>query len=184
MITALAGRRVDEVGTEPPCFPIENVSLVRARLRTLLREREVSGLVCSAACGADLLALDAAGELGLRRRIILPFERSRFRDVSVTDRPGDWGPLFDRIVDEVGTAGDLVVIGDAAMDDDAYATANAQILNETERLAEESQRQALTVIVWDGRSRGEGDLTAQLADDARRRGLTVAEVSTLKDSGA
>ena len=50
----------------------------------------MSVLVCSAACGADLIALQAAGRVSLRRRIVLPFEPSRFRDSSVVDRPGDW----------------------------------------------------------------------------------------------
>ena len=55
-------------------------------------------LVCSVACGADLVALEAAERLGRRRRIVLPFAAERFRMTSVTDRPGDWGPMFDRMI--------------------------------------------------------------------------------------
>jgi hypothetical protein len=54
-------------------------------------ERDATALVCSGACGADLLALDVAGALGLRRRLVLPFEPDRFhqnsRDVKIENLP-------------------------------------------------------------------------------------------------
>jgi hypothetical protein len=51
-------------------------------------------VVASAACGSDLIALDVAGELGLERRVILPFEPNRFAETSVEDRPGEWRTLY------------------------------------------------------------------------------------------
>jgi hypothetical protein len=51
-----------------------------------------------------------------RRRVILPFERRRFRETSVTDRPGDWGPLYDQVI---GSGGDLVILRNEP-DDEAY----------------------------------------------------------------
>jgi ABC-type enterobactin transport system permease subunit len=56
-----------------PCFPLEAVAIVRRRLADLLVQEHAVALVCSAACGADLIALEEAERLGLRRRIILPF---------------------------------------------------------------------------------------------------------------
>jgi hypothetical protein len=47
------------------------VIALAARLRRFFHEQEASALVGSAACGADLLALEIAGELSLRRRVIL-----------------------------------------------------------------------------------------------------------------
>ncbi len=94
MIIALAGRRIDEEGTDTPRFPLENIRFVRERLKTLFEENDAKALVSSAACGADLLALDVAGEPGLRRRIILPSKPEKFRKSSVTDRPRKWGEIF------------------------------------------------------------------------------------------
>ena len=91
MIVALAGRRIDKPDADAPRFPLTSVDLVRGRLHHLLSVKKVTTLVCSAACGADLLALAAARDLGIRRRVILPFTRERFRVTSVVDRPGDWG---------------------------------------------------------------------------------------------
>ena len=129
MIIALAGRRVDTADTKDTRFPLRNVETVRVRARAVLQEKGATALVSSAACGADLIALSEAGQLGLRRRVILPFERSRFRETSVTDRPGDWGLLYDYILDAVEAAGDLVVL-ECGSDDEAYAAANRAILDE------------------------------------------------------
>jgi hypothetical protein len=139
-------------------------------------------LVCSGACGADLLALDAAGELGLRRRMVLPFEPARFRAGSVTDRPGLWGPLFDQTVAQIEAAGDLVVLGHAGNLDEAYVAVNRAIFDEAARLAHtDPDGRVRAVVVWEGRSRGPGDLTDSFAREARVRGLDVVEILTHDD---
>jgi len=112
MIIALAGRRVDALDAKSARFPStpENLETVRQRIFELLQAKRASALVSSAACGADLLALSVGGALGVRRIIVLPFKREKFRETSVTDRPGEWGSLYDRILDEVQKAGDLQIL--------------------------------------------------------------------------
>jgi hypothetical protein len=184
---ALAGRRADAATAEVPRFPVANVPLVRERLRKLFEERGSRVLVCSAACGADLVALDVAGSLGVRRRVVLPFDRRTFRETSVTDRPGDWGPLYDRVVETVGGAGDLVVLDPTGDADSAYLAANQRILDEAIALsgARPAVRpipaeQAMAVIVWEGSPRDPDDATHRFAEAARRRGLRVEPVLTLE----
>ena len=177
-VAALAGRRIDAADAASSRFPLAKTELVRGRLTALLRAEQSDALVCSAACGADLIALEAAGALGLRRRIVLPFAPERFRATSVTDRPGDWGPRFDRIIDEIRANGDLVVLGLDEGDDAAYAVANEAILSEAEALAGGEPAQVVAIIVWEGRSRGAGDLTEAFATLARARGHPVRAVLT------
>lgn len=188
MIIALAGRRTDPLDAPVPRLPLAKSAQVRARLRTLFVEQGSTCLVCSASCGADLLALDAARELGMRRRIVLPFSVQQFRTTSVTDRPGDWGPLFDLIIEEVQAAGDLVILNEQSSDDQTlYAMTNQFILDEAQALAQQASQAAgdqpfppiLTVIVWEGQSRGPDDLTEALANEARTRGIPVREVPTM-----
>jgi hypothetical protein len=152
--------------------------LVRDRLRDLFKNRGATAVVCSAACGADLVALDTATELGLRCRVVLPFAPERFRNTSVTDRPGEWRALYDRIIALVRRSGDLVVLEGAGEGGAAYAAANERILGEALALAGgvPSTGAALAVIVWEGASRGEDDATQQFADLARERGLKVEEI--------
>jgi hypothetical protein len=179
MIIALAGRRVDPTDATPARFPLEQAGSVLERVRSLLRDAGTTTLVGSGACGADLLAMRAAGELGLRRRMVLSFEPARFRVESVVDRPGDWGPLFDQISEGLAASGDLIVLEQDGDPDAAYAATNVAILDEARRLAREQGSGVVAVVVWDGQSRGPKDLTADFAHQARARGLTVAEVSTL-----
>jgi hypothetical protein len=175
-IWGLAGRRVDAPGA-PARFPLARVGVVRDALRTLLADNGAETLVCSAACGADLVALQAARDLGLRRRIVLPFTAEAFRDTSVVDRPGDWGPLFDDLIGEARQTGDLLVLDGAPGDDRSYARANESILDDVLALTGKPER-AAAAIAWEGRPRGEGDATHQFAESARRRGLPVFEVLT------
>ena len=69
MVVALAGRRVDAPDVERPRFPLANVEAVKKRLMALLADLNTSVIVCSAACGADLLALEAARRLRFRIRL-------------------------------------------------------------------------------------------------------------------
>jgi hypothetical protein len=178
MIIALAGRRVDSADAKESRFPLRNVEMVRIRAHTTLKENRATALVSSAACGADLLALSEAGKLAVRRRVILPFERRRFRETSVIDRPGEWGPLYDEVLDEVTAAGDLVILQNRS-EDEAYSAANHAILDEAVGLAEASHEPAMAVLVWDGVSRGDQDLTEAFRSEALQRGLPVTEVRTI-----
>lgn len=178
MIIALAGRRVDSADAKEPRFPLRNVESVRARVGAVFREKGATALVSSAACGADLIALSEAGQLGLRRRVILPFERGRFRETSVTDRPGEWGPLYDQVLDAMEAAGDLVILQNGS-EDEAYSAANRAILDEAVELAEAIHESATAVLIWDGVSRGDHDLTEEFGAEARKRGLAVTEVRTI-----
>jgi hypothetical protein len=179
MIFALAGRRIDLPHAQPVRFPSRNVALVRGRLDALFARYPGGTLICSAACGADLLALEAAGERGWRRRVVLPFPREKFRETSVADRPGEWSALYDRVLDEVESVGDLIVEF-APQGQDAYAFANDRILEEAGRLAATSGERPTAIVVWDGRDRGPGDLTSGFAAAAAQRASTVLHLSTLE----
>ena len=179
MIIALAGRRVDAPDAKEHRFPNsrENVDAVRTRIRNLLRTEGATVLVSSAACGADLLALSEAGSLGLRRRVVLPFDRERFRKTSVTDRPGDWGPMYDTVIEQAEKNGELLVI-QTTSDDKAYVETNHAIIQEALSFGQQLQRPVAAVLVWDGKSRGKGDLTEEFGTYARDRGIRVVDVKT------
>ncbi len=179
MVIALAGRRVDAPGADTTRFPAAHVAAVRARIRELLLEQQAQAIVCSAACGADLLALEAAQGLGIRRRIVLPYTRARFRETSVVDRPGDWGERFDAMVDAAEVSGDLVVLGYAEGDETAYLATNTAIFEQAAVLAEQLHQTMGAAVVWDGAARGEDDVTAAFLREAQHRGCPVWQVATL-----
>jgi hypothetical protein len=180
MVIALAGRRIDAPGAPAPRFPLENAETVRQRLRSLLESRGAAALISSAACGADLLAQSEAGKLGLRRRVILPFDRQRFLKSSVTDRPGDWAPLYNQLLDTVTATQDLVVLGGTGEDaQEGYVELIRAILDEAEILGLSLHQPVTALLAWDGSSLDDQDLTAAFGEEAKRRGIPVVEVSTL-----
>lgn len=175
-VAALAGRRIDAQDATVPRFPLRNVPLVRARLQRLFAREGVELIVCSAACGADLTALDVACAAGIRCRVVLPFEAKRFRGTSVVDRPGDWGELFDRLVARIESAGDLVVLGDEADAERAYLRANEVIVEQACLAARDRRR--LAVVVWEGTAREGEDATEYFRRLASRAGMEERPIFT------
>ena len=186
MIVALAGRRIDAEGSPTPRFPLENAPAVADRIRSCFQLLPVSALVCSAARGADLLALDVAGELGIRRCVVLPGDAASFRASSVVDgltrerQDGyEWGALFDRTLDAVKEKGDLVICAGKTAGQESYLAANLAILDHAARLAVPAEEEMLAAVVWNLASRGPDDVTAAFRDEAVRRGIRIEEISTL-----
>jgi hypothetical protein len=177
VIVAAAGRRIDPEDAPVSRFPLESVEQTRQRIKDTLVRRGATALVSSAACGADLLALSAAADLNLRRRVVLPFEPERFRETSVIDRPGNWAPVFDETVRQLQATGDVIVL-DEAPGDAAYEAVGEAILSEAARLAGEDGHRSVAMVIWDGRVRPGVDLTAEFRNSAARRGFEIVEVLT------
>jgi hypothetical protein len=177
MIVALAGRRVDKEGQTPARFPATAAELVRGRLRETFISFGASALVSSAAAGADLLALAEAKELGMQRVVVLPWERQEFRSTSVDDRPKEWRNLYDRIMDDVQQLGNLIIATTVAKEF-AYVETNHVIINQALAMARETGELAIAVQVWEGRSRGSGDVTEEFGHYAAENGLQVWPVLT------
>jgi hypothetical protein len=152
---------------------------VTQRIRTALVSASASTVVCSAACGADIIALEVAGELGLRRRIILPFGQALFREISVTDRNGGWGSRFDLLMQSAVASGDVVELGLFKDDPNVFAAANEAILNEAAHEASAAGLRTMAMVAWDGVPRGGNDITKAFLNEAQRRKLEVLAVSTL-----
>ena len=142
-------------------------------------------LVSSAACGADLIALEEAERLGLRRRIVLPFAPKQFREKSVVDCPGKWGPAFDRAVAAASATGDLVVLYESPADSRrAFAPANRVIIREARHLASTlspgSPRRLTAVVVWEGQARNGSDATEAFRTAATEAGFELRMVLTVE----
>jgi hypothetical protein len=181
-VVALAGRRTDLAGAQPPRFPLDQVPEVSRRIAGVLKSVGAVALVCSGACGADLAALEEAERLGVRRRIVLPFAPARFRVTSVIDRPGGWGPKFDRQIAATIAAGDLVILNGDPDNDIAYAAANEVIVRQATELArpghDQSGHRLISILVWEGTPRAEHDATADFGRLARNAGFKEHTILT------
>lgn len=176
-IVALAGRLVDNASSRTARFPVENVTKVKARLRALFERLEIHALVSSAAAGADLLAIEVAARAGVPRRVVLGAKPIDFAAASVAVRPGPWPELFRRWVATPSDGLTVDVLASTAADD--YLAVNEAILSRALEKAGAAKVCPIAVLVWEGRSRGSDDTTADFRDRAKSLGFEVLEVSTL-----
>jgi hypothetical protein len=169
-----AGRRVDAPDAQVPRFPPTKVSAVGRRIRRLLDEQNPQAVVCSAACGADLLLLQAAGEMHVEQVVLLPSKPEAFRKSSVTDRPGNWGELYDQVLKTA-----RVEILRLPEGQEGYLEVNRKLLDRGQQLARENGAAAEALVIWNGNSRGPDDVTAHFLQEAQSRNMTVLEISTV-----
>jgi lysozyme family protein len=180
VIASLAGRRIDAADADLRRFPQMLEDLVAKRIAAALTERAVTTLVCAAACGADLLALEAAQREGIEARIVLPFDAAMFRRSSVTDRGEEWGAAFDRVIGQAQSNGAVRILGLDVGDPHAYEKTNEAILDEALALAGGDPAGVIALAVWDGPAAGRADLTANFAAAARARGIAVQSIPILQ----
>ena len=110
---------------------------------------------------------------------MLPFSPEQFRTASVVDRGGDWGTRFDAILDVVQAQGNLCVLNYTPEDERAYFETNQVILELATSLGGQLDESVGVVVVWDGASRGDDDVTAAFQEEACKRGLAVEIFDTL-----
>lgn len=193
-ILVCAGRRIDPPGATTVRFPMNAVDQVSRRVQAIFREESVVLVVSSAACGADLVVLKMAQQVGIRFRILLPVPPEQFRRTSVIDRPysgdWDWGTLYDQLIEQAQIAGDLAVLEGTSTGTTGYQAVNEALVKEAMALGKEQVQMVggsdpvavKALVIWDGLSRGPTDLTRHFADEARVRRLPVLEILTRSSS--
>ena len=173
-VVALAGRRIDAIGDDCRAFPPDAVERVSAEIAAYLRRIAPTTIVSAAACGADLVALRAAGLLGIRRMVILPYDRDLFRKTSVQDRPGDWDD-YDRIIGEVMNEAGVVELGFKEPSPDAFRAVNRVIFDRASALGYPVR----ACVVWEGAAQEGVDYTAEFKEFAQERDIPLDEILTL-----
>ena len=177
MIIALAGRRIDEKNADYVRFPLSNLQLVKERVKETLISIKCEAIVCAGACGSDLIALEVAGDIGVRRTMVLPYSHIEFRKNSVTDRPGNWGESFDTIYSQLLSSGNVRILEYDPDEPDVFKKANINILNEAMSLSTRDN-DVVAIIVWEGVSRGENDITELFHKEAKSMNLETVEILT------
>ena len=94
-VVVFCGHMIAAPGRASPRFPASREAQVREALERRLGALAPLAAYGSAACGSDLLFLEAARKLGCETHVVLPFPREAFRETSVDFAGGDWGERFD-----------------------------------------------------------------------------------------
>jgi class 3 adenylate cyclase len=98
-VAVFVGHMIDRPGRPEPRFPPAIEGRVKEALNRWLAEAGVLIGYASAACGSDLLFLEALLELGGEAQVVLPYRRDLFRRESMDAVPGsDWGERLERVL--------------------------------------------------------------------------------------
>lgn len=174
-VLVFTGNMIDHPERRVPRFP----AAVEAGVRTAVMERltviRPVAVYGSAACGADLLCLEAARELGCETHIVLPFPAAEFRRTSVDFARGNWGERFERALasaHSVTVASDHRASGSSA----TFEYANLILTGMGELRAQTLDTGLHGLAVWDPRIRGFAGGAASLVSLWEKRGVAVDHV--------
>jgi hypothetical protein len=175
-VLVYTGHMIDHEERPSPRFPAQAEAAVAGAIRQRLAEIWPVAVYGSAACGADILCLEAALDLGVEMHVTLPFPPAEFREFSV-DFPatGDWGKRFDRLME---AADSLTITSEnrASGSASTFRYANIVMTGLCRLRADLLGTSAIGLALWDGRA-GDGDGgTAAAVDLWRRRGMGVVTI--------
>ncbi|HEY7088712.1 MAG TPA: tetratricopeptide repeat-containing protein [Tepidisphaeraceae bacterium] len=103
-VAVLVGHMIDRPDRASPRFPAQCEPAVAREIERRLQENNVSVGYSSAACGADILFLEAVRQRGGETHIVLPYPADDFVSDSVDIRPdGDWASRFRNVIESAAS---------------------------------------------------------------------------------
>jgi hypothetical protein len=174
-VLAVTGSMIDQPGRGTPRFPGGLEHAVREALRERLAAIAPVAVYGSAACGADILALELVREMGGETHVVLPFPPAEFRRASVDFAGGDWGERFERVLagaDSVTVTSDHRASGSAA----TFDYANLVLTGMARLRAQVLDTAARGLAVWDPGAQGAAGGSASLVSVWERHGLPIDHV--------
>ena len=170
-VVVFAGHMIDQPGRQTPRFPDYLAPVVYEKIADTLERLDAGIGFASAACGSDILFLEAmlkrAGEIN----IILPHFKEDFIKTSVSLIPGsDWGHRFEAVLEQ---ASQVIIASENRASGNAMVYEYANLLLDGLAIlrAKMLDTELIPLVVWDG---GAGDGpggTSSLVQHWRSHGL-------------
>jgi class 3 adenylate cyclase len=149
-VVVFAGHMIDRPDRSEPRFPEELESAVATEIQQKLDKLEPGFAFSSAACGSDILFLEAMIDRGGEVSIVLPYNEGEFVRDSVEVVPrGNWRARFDRVLAQaarvVTASNQRLEIGGVS-----HEFCNELILGLAAICARQLGTQLIPLAVWDG----------------------------------
>ena len=152
VIVAFSGNMIDEPGRSSPRFPNSRKFeyTVRGKLDELLESIDAKISYSSAACGSDIILLEAMRARNAETNIILPFDRSDFIATSVSYAGSSWVKRYNKCMD-LATSVRFVTTEKYLSDDILFDQCNRSISGSAHLRAQRLDTEPQLVVVWDSR---------------------------------
>ncbi len=183
-VLVFTGNMIDQPGRAAARFPAAIEPAVRDAVRERVARIRPVAAYGAAACGADILCLEAVREAGGETHVVLPFPPADFRRASVDFAGGDWGERFERALaaaDSVTVASDHRASGSAA----TFEYANLIVTGMGRLRAGVLDTDLRALAAWDPAAGGLRGGAASLVSLWERLGIPVEHVALpVEHSGA
>jgi class 3 adenylate cyclase/tetratricopeptide (TPR) repeat protein len=170
-VVVFGGHMVDQPGRYQPRFPNYLAPKVYQAIADALERLEARIGVSSAACGSDILFLEAMLKREGEINVVLSHIKEEFIKTSVTIAPGtDWGPRFEAVL---GEATQVIVASENRASGNAMVYEYANLLLDGLAIlrAKMLDTELIPLVVWDG-AEGDGPGgTSSLVKHWRSHGL-------------
>jgi class 3 adenylate cyclase len=171
-VAAFTGHMLDAPGRSPPRFPAALEDVVARALDARIEASNIGFAYCSAACGGDLLFIEALLARGAEVHVVLPFEREDFVATSVAFAGEQWTARFDRALARVASVG-YGVRERHLGDDSLFAYAGALVHGAAVLHARELEAEPVLVALVDEASERRSGGSIDLLSEWRARGHEV-----------
>ena len=165
-----SGHMIDAPDRAQPRFPPDKEAVAKAAIETVLDQLGAGPndvAISSAACGGDLLFVEACVQRGIRVEIYLPFDEEEFLQKSVNFAGDHWREKFlwvkERVRDWHIMPRELPPLHDG---EDPYARVNLWMLD---RAVAYGSRKIRFICLWDGKA-GDGPGGTKHLHDAVEQG--------------
>jgi class 3 adenylate cyclase len=147
-VAIFAGHVVDQPGRAPDRFPESLVPRVQEEIEAWLEREDVRIGFSSAACGSDLLFVEALLKRGGEAHVILPFAPGVFRETSVAIGGETWVKRYERVLER--SIVETVSERPLRFGEVAYDHANQFLHGRAIMHAARLSTDLLRLAVWDG----------------------------------
>lgn len=150
-VVVFAGHMIDQPGRASPRFPPQLERAVQDAIRQRLERSDAGVGFASAACGADILFLEAIMGRGGEAHVVLPYDRDQFKKESVECASGaGWGERYERVLRR---AAEVRTASEHRLEDGSvtYDYANLLLLGLAAIRAAQLETELVPLAVWDRR---------------------------------
>jgi class 3 adenylate cyclase len=155
-VVVFSGHMIDQPNRSTLRFPPHLESVVYQEIRDRVRKLDARLGYASAACGSDILFLEAILELKGEIHIVLPYSKEQFIKESVDIIPNsNWLERFHRVIDQ---ATEVIIASNRKLQEDAvlYDYTNRLLNGLAKMRADQLETELVPLAVWNGQPGGIG----------------------------
>ena len=149
-VTLFAGHMIDRPDRPSPRFPSELEPVVAKEIRNKVNKLKPGFGFSSAACGSDILFIEAMLDIDAKVSVALPYEKEQFIRDSVDFVPGcDWGTRFESVLARVAR---VIMVSTQRLEIGgvSYDFCNDTLLGLAAIHAQQLDTPLVPLAVWDG----------------------------------